>query len=185
MKTASMVLGIVGGALLIIYMLFSAFIMFSITSIFEDEYYYEDDDYENMLSREIDGHEDAESLSVISDPAFAPLFFLGITGLISGGLGITGGILVRSRNTAAGILLIVAAVTSLSFFLSTICFILAAIFAFVREKPKPAYPPYGYYPYPYPYYYPPYGAPSYPPAPYPGGVPAPDPEAGTSDKPQG
>ena len=195
MRTASLVLGIVGGALALIWVLFFTFIFVSIDSIqsdfdYEDSYTY--DDADSMLSQE-NGVFLAQRQSMFTDPAFAPLIAIGVAGLIGGGLGIAGGIIVRKRNVAAGVMLIVAALLCvMAFFISTICLILAAIFAFIKEKPKPVYPPYGYYP-PPPYYYPPYGAPYNPqyyspvqPMPYPAqNTPPPGPETDISGKPQG
>lgn len=165
MRTASMILGIVGGAIAIL----SGIILILFGAYFADGSFFGGFDYYN-------------NLDFFYNNFYAIMFtaylMFGIIGIAAGGVGLAGGIIVKKKNTVAGVLLIIAAVFTFS-----IPFILAAIFALVKEK-EPA-PAYGYPQ--YPTYYPPQYAP-YPPqyAQYPPQQPsAPAPGSAPSDqKPQ-
>ncbi len=145
MKTASMILGIVGGALGCV-----SGISFILMGCFWGS----------------SGFWDFAAAEGFPAEMFTNLFFtmyliFGILALIAGGFGLSGGLLIKQKEKTAGILLVIGAALSFSPLL-----ILAAIFAFVKEKaPASAYgcpPPYPYPPYPpYPPQYPPY--PPYPP----------------------
>jgi hypothetical protein len=135
-----------------------AFAMVVTTSL--SDFYFYDDSVENMSFTQ---GTPAATDSLQEDTMLSILPIL-ICSAAAGGLGIAGGVMVRKKNIASGVLFLVAAAASYFNFPSLVCFILAGIFAFVKEKPKPIF--YPYYPYPpvYPYY-PPYGAPQgYPPA---------------------
>ena len=132
MKTASMVLGIVGGALA----LFSGLMLILMGSFFGSGFF-------GQLNLPSDFP--VEIFSTV----FVTLWVItGIFYLTGGAAGLAGGIIVKNKNVAGGVLLIVGAVLTFS-----IPLILAAIFAFVKEKgpiPAPIYPPL------YPPYTPPY-----------------------------
>ena len=142
MRTASMVLGIVGGALAIL-----TGIMFILMGAYfiDGSFFFGGFDYYDSL----DGFYNS-----FTSTMFTVYLVLGILTIAAGALGLTGGIIVKKKNVTAGILLIIGAVLTFS-----IPLILAAIFALVKEKePVPAY---GYAPqYPASYYPPQY-------APYP------------------
>ena len=167
MRKASMVLGIVGGSICLFVALIFAFVLFLGLAAFPDiEYYFDGSDtIENMslaLSAPMLPVADTETETFVL--GMLPFF---ISAFVAGGLGIAGGIIVRKKNIASGVMFIIAAISSFYIFVSMVCFILAAIFAFVKDRPKPRpyYPPGSpYYPYPpYPYY-PPQGMPGYGPS---------------------
>lgn len=99
----------------------------------------------------------------IQQNASAGTVFLatGICSAVAGILGLTGGIIVRKKHVAAGVMMIIAAVLSLFGFLnvlSMILLILGGVFALIRDSrietpPYSAYPSSAYQPYPP---YPPY-----------------------------
>ena len=155
MKTASRVLGIIGGALSIIIALFCLLIVLNVNA--DWEYHFGDSTPMSVsyCSDSVDPNANDTELTAL-------LVILVLPGILCGGMGIFGGIIVPKRSTAAGVMFIISAVLGLLFFITTICFILAAIFAFIKEKPRmPYYPYYPYYPYPpaSPYGYTPYGTP--------------------------
>lgn len=121
MKTASMVLGIVGGIIVMIWGLFNISSLLPV-----------------LLSFDIS--------------AVDLLLGKGLCIVGAGILGLIGGIIVRNKNVAAGVIMIIAAVLSIfAYFnlIAIILFILGAIFAFMREKPVNPYPPYFQPTYPY------------------------------------
>jgi len=164
-----MVLGIVAGSLCLVVALFLALAIWGFASLSDIQYYFDGNDvFENMSY--------AHSVATLpvdtadnSDLIWGVLPFLICAG-VGGALGIAGGVIVRKKHIASGVMFIIAALASFYLLICAICFILACIFAFVKEKPRLAYYPQGspYYPYPpvYPYY-PPYGTPGY----GPGGAP--------------
>lgn len=150
MKTASMVLGIVGGALAIL----SGIMLILVGAYFIDgSLFFGGFDYNDSF----DGFYNS-----FTSIMFTVYLVLGILSIVAGALGLTGGIIVKKKNVTAGILLIISAVLTFS-----IPLILAAIFALVKEKEST--PAYGYAPqYPASYYPPQYAPypsqyPSYPP----------------------
>ena len=90
----------------------------------------------------------------------------GIAAVAAGVLGLVGGIIVKKKNVAAGVMMIIASIISLFTFFnvaSMTLFIIGAVMALKREPqpvmvPYPAYPP-QYYPYP-PQQYSPYPQPA-------------------------
>ncbi len=132
MRTASMVLGIIGGALALL----GGLMLILLGSFFASGFFYQLDmpsDFPFELFTQ-----------------FLPRFYtiLGIAAMAGGAVGLAGGIMVKKKNVTGGVLLIVGAAITFR-----ITLILAAIFAFVKEKPKApemAYPPM------YPSYAPPY-----------------------------
>ena len=166
MKTAGLVLGIVGGALSILFSLLFIFgaLGLSYFSVYDSEVY--EGQYDgglaqheefNAFSEEydfnftFDGNSWDYQFSGSDNPdpivrssinwALIWMIISGIGGLIGGILGIIGGIIIRSKRIASGVMLIFAAVLSILTILgilSTIILIIACIFAFIEEKP-----PYG------------------------------------------
>ncbi len=130
MKTASMVLGIVGGAIAIITGLLYAFGLSAFLGGFFEGFARSSDSF------------DFSYLSNLYNTLF---IVFGIVCTLSGVLGLIGGIIVKKHNIAAGVMMIVAAVMSISFIL----FLLGGIFALMKEKPQYAPQPYPQYP-PYP-----------------------------------
>jgi hypothetical protein len=127
MKTASMVLGIVGGALSLLGAVYLA--VFG-TMIFST--------LENMTGSLNVGERVFDIVKTIYTIMSIPMGIGGILGLI-------GGIIVKKKNTAGGVLMIIGTVLTFSMLM-----LLGAIFAFVKEK-QPVYPQYAPYP-PYPQY---------------------------------
>ncbi len=122
MRTASMVLGIIGGVVVMLWGLLNCMIT-------------------NFV------------LISLGDVANAILLGTVLCILAAGVPGLVGGIIVKRKNIAAGVLMIVSAVLSIFAFLNIVAiilFTLGAIFALIKEQPKPAvpYPPQP----PYPYY---------------------------------
>lgn len=137
MKTASMVLGIIGGTLIFFFAII--FLFFPFASM---DFYYGWD-----------------------STGTAVFLVFGIGGLILSALGIIGGALAKSHRITAGVLLIIDAVlcmVSLVGIVPGIMFLIAAIFAFVKEQP-PAQRPYQQPYYQQPQYY--YRQPQQPPYP--------------------
>lgn len=113
---------------------------------------------------------------VVQSAVSAVFIFPAICAAIAGVLGLVGGIIVKKRNVAAGVLMIISAVLSLfSFFnvISMALFIVGAVFALMRDRSKqqgyvPPYPMPSYaYPQPPQYPQPPYPQQPYTPPVYP------------------
>ncbi len=163
MRTTSMVLGIIGGIVAILFGLSIILggIAFSEDSLWEDMY--DASVYDSGIAYQ------QYSADAGRDMAAAMFIGLGACALISGALGLTGGIIVKRKNNAAGVMMIIAAVLSaFGFFnlVAMILFILGAVFALKKEPQPTPYPYYGYPQYPYPQYpqypYPQYQYPQYP-----------------------
>ena len=148
MKTASFVLGIIGGVLAIIIG-----IIYIIGGAAASAFVGSTDQLSNTLNElgdqlEADGWTVDNSdmdLSALDGTynaavgaALTTVYIFGILGIIGGVLGIIGGAISKKKNILAGIFLIIAAVTGflVAFgFLASILFIIAAIFAFIPAKP--------------------------------------------------
>lgn len=64
-------------------------------------------------------------------------FFFAIIGLIGGVLGLIGGIRIQKNGTLSGIFLCIAALCAIWLFIPFVLFVIAAIFAFIKEnKPE-------------------------------------------------
>ncbi len=197
LKTASMVLGIIGGVfalLLAAGLIIGGIACFSVDSWSDliesgnfswyyswngntwdsEEWKYEldsddwgidsDDDSWHVEWDEDEFPADEVASAVVAGVATL-LIVTGSFALISGVLGLIGGCIVKNKNSAAGVMMIIAAALSLfAMFniISMILFIIGGVFAFKKDTPKPAipYPPYPPYPPQQPYYgnaqYPPY-----------------------------
>lgn len=119
MKTASMVLGIIGG---VMTFLFSAFVLLS-SFIFNQ--------LDNLYVLDITMYDPSISLAIV-----------GIVGIIVSALGIVGGALVKKHRITAGIMLSVAAFVSfisIIGIMTGILFTIAAVFAFIQERPTDGY----------------------------------------------
>lgn len=120
MKTASKILGIIGGAFSVLGIL--------ITFLFQYLFF-------QAPFPSVGPSQD------FFDSFFVIFYVYAVIGVIGGLFGIAGGILVKKKRILAGIFLSIGAVTSFfgSFgFISGIMLILAAVFAFINEQP-PAY----------------------------------------------
>ncbi len=181
MRTAGMVMGIVGGAislLLAILIILGGVAFMNITpwtNSFDYDYDFDPDldfdswdsfddfdyDFNNYMTDDI-AYNDYESMGqTIAGGVFV---VLGIGSAIAGILGLVGGLIIKKKNVAAGVMMIIAAVLSLVCFLNIISmalFILGGIFALMRDRQQQVYAP-PYYPYP-----PQYPQPSFPPQQYP------------------
>ena len=189
MRTAGMVMGIVGGAiaiLLSILLIFGSVVFTNYrswdNSFYNDDWNYDDYldswdsldsydynfDFNNYLTDDI-AYNDVESMSQTIAGGIFLLF--GIGSAIAGILGLVGGLIVKKKNVAAGVMMIIAAALSLICILniiSMVLFILGGIFALMRDRQQQpqVYMP----PYPMPPYYP---QQPYPPQQYPAQYPQP------------
>ena len=177
MKTSSMVLGIIGGAISILFGLFLVLggVAFLDDSIWEDTY----NNYDGVISE--------SELMETNSMAGTTFLSMGICSVVAGILGLVGGCIVKRKNVASGVMMIIAAVLSIfGFFnlVSIVLFVLGGIFALKRET-QPVMPPYPqYYAYPqYPQYYQYPQYPQYPQQRYPQQQPAP-PTENLSEPPQ-
>lgn len=122
MKKTSMILGIIGGIIAIIIALFvigSGIFFKSLPEIMENAQNL------RMASRGL-GLEIAGNWTII----------IGVVILLNGVLGIVGGAMVKEHNTAGGIMMLTAsfvALITLWSILSFVLFLIAGIFAFVKE----------------------------------------------------
>lgn len=173
MRTAGMVMGIVGGAIALVVAVFLILGSVAVTNLapwnntYEYNYDYDDDfsnwdDDNEFSSWDDDFKQDliSETQDVAKNVAGTMFLVPGIIAAVAGIMGLVGGIIVKRKNVATGVLMIIAAVLSLfSFFniVSMVLFILGGVFALMRERQNPVYAP----PYPMPPYYP------YPQQPYP------------------
>ena len=176
MRTAGMIMGIVGGAIALLFAILIIFggLTFMNLGIWDGSYDYDYDfdtdlnldsldnlddldfnvDFDDYASDSI-AYRDAEEMGL----AFAGTFVLvfGILTGIAGVLGLVGGLIVKKKNVAAGVMMIIAAVLSFFNIISMALFILGAVFSLMRDRSKQGYVP----PYPMPPSYP------YPPQAYP------------------
>lgn len=150
MKTASLVLGIIGGVLAIIFA-----IIFMVGGAFMDSaanYVRDMDDFgaamddltyqleaEGFTVEDSDVNYDAldDAINYGASAVATGFYIAGILGIIGGILGIVGGALAKKKNVVAGILMLVAAVPS--FFtglgiIASILFIIGGILALIPDK---------------------------------------------------
>ncbi len=124
MRKASMVLGIVGGAL----SLLGALSMIILGAFMNSDQGF----FSGILNRVY-----SDFFNISGD--FWGILFLviGVAELVCGVLGLIGGLKVNKNNVTAGVLMIVSAGISLlmSAWLSMILFALGGIFALIKEKP--------------------------------------------------
>ena len=126
MKTASMVLGIVGGAISLILalsLIISAIALFSVDPFLQD--YSSTDPWDTEFSFssdfEFSGFPDSFSGRDIASSVTAGMggliIVLAVSAFIAGVLGLVGGIIVKKHGTPSGVMMIIAAALSLiSFF---------------------------------------------------------------------
>ncbi len=131
MRTASLVLGIVGGCIALVIALFVIFggVVFStvVPSIDNSEFYTEYDDVEY----------DRESMETSSKIAGTVFIVMGSILFVSAILGIVGGIFVKKKNVLAGIFMLVGAAISIFTlwgFMASLLLLLGGIFALVKER---------------------------------------------------
>ena len=123
------------------------------------------------------GSSNAQLFDTIFNTISVVYYVIGGLSIVAAILGFIAAGIVTRNNTTAGALFIVAAVLGCASLPSLVLFILAAVYAYRKEKPPaaPAYAPYGAYPPP------PQGA--YPPPP--GAYPPPPPPQGAYPPPPG
>lgn len=175
MRTAGMIMGIVGGAFALLFAVLLILGSVAITNLvpwnntYEYDYDYDDfnnwndfNDYDDFSNWDDFNDYDNNFISNSTARNIAGTVFLipGICGVIAGVMGLVGGIIIRKKNVASGVLMIIAAVLSLICFfniVSMVLFILGGVFALMRDRQKVVYAP----PYPMPPNY------AYPEQPYP------------------
>ena len=158
MRNTSRVLGIIGAT---ISMLFGLFLIAGGAVFLDSDVWGDRYDSSGGLNDVM------PKTQYIQETSTAGTVFLGfgIAATTAGVLGLVGGIIVKRRNVASGVMMIIAAVICFFTFFnvaSTTLFIIGAVMAMRREPqplmvPYPAYPP-QYCPYP-PQQYPPYPQP--------------------------
>lgn len=175
MRTAGMVMGIVGGAIALIFAILIIFggLTFMNLGIWDGSYEY---NYDFGTDLNIDSLDDLDNLHLDFDfddyasdndvyrdaqemgfaIASTVVLIFGVCTGIAGVLGLIGGCIVKKKNVTAGVLMIIAAVLSLFNIISLALFILGAVFSLMRDRSKQQ----GYLP-PYPM------PPSYPQQAYP------------------
>jgi hypothetical protein len=138
MRTTGMIMGIIGGALAL---LFGIIFILCSTLFF------------NINSWDFYSSYSQQTAFTTGGTMF---LVFGICSAVAGVIGLVGGLLVKKKNVAAGVMMIIAAVLSLFNIISLALFILGGVFALMRDRQQPAYaPPYPMPPnYPYPPYYP-------------------------------
>lgn len=154
MRTASMVLGIVGGVLAIIFaiiFIMSGAVMSTGVDVVNDlDGLVVDIEGEDGNSVHVDLTENSSELfdtmaGSMVRAAQTWIWIAAILSLVGAVLAIIGGAVVKKKNVLAGIFMIIAAVLCLFTglgFIATIVLILSAIFAFVKDnsQPQPAPP---------------------------------------------
>ena len=153
MKTASLVLGIIGGVLAIIIG-----IIYIVSGVAANALVGSVDQLGDTLQAVGDqleaegwtseGDVDLSGLDNLDNAynatvgaALTTVYIFGALGIVGGILGIIGGAKAKKKGVLAGVLLIIAAITGflVAFgFLASILFIIAAILAFIPDKSAPA-----------------------------------------------
>ena len=113
MRKASMVLGIIGGSISILYTLFLIFT--------------------TLLIGSLGPTPGAFRLHLTAGGVI--LLIVGLLLLAGGGLGLAGGIIVPKRNVLAGVFMLVSSVFGVMTCVSFILLLLGGIFALVKEQP--------------------------------------------------
>lgn len=135
MRTASMVLGIVGGCIALVialFVIFGGIVFMTFIQNFESSEFYSDFESDNDFDNSFNFNEEESS-------RFGGTIFLvmGSVLFVCGVLGIVGGILVKKRNILSGIFMIIsAAVFFFTFWgiIAAILLLLGGIFALVNES---------------------------------------------------
>ena len=163
MRNTSRVLAIIGAAISLLFGMFMCFAGFTFLndSLWENAY-------------DSSPHIDSEIAMEGNHTAGGVFISFGVAAIVAGVLGLVSGIIVKRKNMASGVMLIIAAVICLFTFFnfaSMTLFIIGAVMAMKREPqpvmvPYSAYPP-QYYPYPPQQYSPQYPPQQYPPYPQP------------------
>lgn len=141
MKTAGMVLGIIGAAfalIICISMLFGLIIGgialqhegIADKALKEAQAQLEDEGFEYNL----DNIPFSNLLGGLINFGFGIGFFFAITGLVGGVLGLIGGIRIKKSNVVSGVFLMIAALFTIWLFIPFILFIIAGIFAFIKDN---------------------------------------------------
>ncbi len=140
MKTASMVLGIIGAAFAIIvaivFLAGGAFLG-AASNVVNNM----DEELENAISESVDGLDVDVDLSVAADAVSVWAYVWCGLSVVGAVLGIVGAVNVKKSNIAAGVLMLVAAVPSFFTglgFIASILFIIGGILALVSGKSAPA-----------------------------------------------
>ncbi len=179
MRKASMVLGIVGGTIGLLFavlLIFGGLAYINLAPHNITLYPHDvpnswdvltDNDFDVFAFDGLnDFFDDFYYETLITDRAVMGTVFmvLGVCTAIAGVLGLVGGLIVKKKNVAAGVLMIIAAVLSFFNIISMVLFVLGGVFALMRDRSKqqqgylPPYPMPPNYPYPQPPY-PPQGYP--------------------------
>ncbi len=157
MKTAGMVLGIIGGAIAIICSIAIIIGMAIGGAALQSD---QADQALDMLQQEIEQNSGFYSDETIPPqaqdffrrdnfPDFArsmvglglgAVLAFGIIGLIGGVLGLIGGIVIKSKPVLSGVFLIIGAVCTASYCFTFILMGIAAVFAFIKQQPPASAP---------------------------------------------
>lgn len=137
MRNASMVLGIIGG---VISVLLGLFLILTGATFFMKTSLWEPINNPTELTRDF-----LPDSRLISFSATLFIIF-GVLSFIAAALGLIGGIIVKKKNVASGVMMIVAAVLSIFAYFNLISmtlFIIGAVFALKKEPQNvmPSYPP--------------------------------------------
>lgn len=150
MKTAAKVLGIVGGALAIIFSLWMVLGLWIANSYVGqtgvlDEAIQEAQDQlqDDLHGQEIPGMENFSGsfpnfFTNVYNLSMGIVLIFGIIGLLGGACGLVGGLLVNKNNILAGVLMLVGGVLTFSGCFTFIILVLGGIFALVKGKENPS-----------------------------------------------
>ncbi len=189
MRKASRVLGIIGSSLAAVFGVMIILLAALFASVFDSGFFPDYSLHDRLDTADFSVTETAPRGSMAAfDSLFTIYYVMGGVTIAAAIPGVIACVLVKKKNTAAGVLNIVAAVLALPVTVCMVLFILASVFAFRKEKPPAAQfvyvpaPP-GAYPAGYPYTPPPGGYPyAPPPGAYPLGAYPPYPPPAATDK---
>lgn len=137
MRTASMVLGIVGGCIALIialFVIFGGIVFVTFIPNFEYSEFYSEFESDNDFHDDFNFNEEMQESSRFGGMIF---LIMGSVFFVCGVLGIIGGILVKKKNILSGIFMIIsAAVFFFTFWgiIAAILLLLGGIFALVNER---------------------------------------------------
>jgi hypothetical protein len=139
MKTAGRVLGIVGGAIALVYAFWFVFIGFLIIpsgSYTNEEGYAVEQQYSQNGGSILENDENVVlpfATQRIHPSDIGMLVFIALN-LIGGILGLVGGIVINKKPVLSGVLLIIGAVFTALFILPMVLMVIAAVFAWIKPK---------------------------------------------------
>lgn len=136
MKTASLVLGIIGGVLAVIFA-----VVFIIGGALVSSMESGMDALASQMAAEgwevTDNSNASNVVSAAAGAAAGTLWLIGIASIVGAVLGIVGGVFARKKNILAGIFMVVAAIPSIFTglgLIASVLFVVGGILAFIPEK---------------------------------------------------